>query len=581
MALQHPLKIKLRQYFSEPDLPARLPEKARKAFPLLSLEKQVKILLNDKSISYDILRNTFLEIFPECRPELINEKTLLNLSVRLELWNNNTLDENIISEIDDICSQWTVKTNFIPYSAYYIFGCPLSTDIDIAFVVDSFHGEIDISSVQREFAEKNTKKIDYNMIKIGVDGNIAEAFKGDKHETQNMIFSTYHLHPQKFSLPFNKMIIVDDIELRIRTIAKFILDNLKIIISTEDYQMERIAKMNAYDGYWGRVEYVLAIIDKIIAKTDISNYEWKSVMKAIVMKIIQLVLAQNNARCYTKIELAGEYDKVYSGTREYALYFLTRGTMGTYSETFLSDIFDIYYQTANAINPPKINLIKCDLDIISNATSLPDEIYREFIKSPLFPTSIFNQYMKNAIPDRNINSYFQLKCSNIDKLPSNILQHVVAVDQRSPEWKRLLKFYTCGSNNGVIPYDGEEWVKFYYNLIRGCIMEQVVIQNFDFDKVVKSHVDKIMVGFLVESREEKSIGIAPDLILRSVDELIPVEIKCLVGQPSQNHDFRRAVTLAKRELSTSMKILNATRSIIVLVFIYQNNNEYVYETYII
>jgi hypothetical protein len=577
MAQQHPLKTKLQQAFSDPELPARLPEKAVKAFSYLSLDKKIKMLLNDKNISYDILRSIFMEVFPECQQELINEKTLLNLSVRMELWNDNMLDENIILEINDICSQWTIKKDYLQYSAYYIFGCPLSTDIDIAFVVDSFYGEIDVASIQKEF----TKKIDYNMIKIGVDGNIAEAYKGDKYETQNMILATYHLHPQKFPLPFSKMIIVDDIESRIRTIAKFILDSLRTIISVDDYRIERVSKVNAYNGYWGRVEYVLTIIDKINAKTDLSNYEWKSAMKSIVMKIIQLVLAQYKKRCYTKIEMAGEYDKIYPGTRENALYFLTRGSMGMYNEKFLSDILDIYYQISIDLNPPKINLIKCDLDLTFNATSLPNDIYQEFIKSPYYPTVLFDQYMKNAIPDRNINSYFQLRCSNIDKLPSHILPHVIAVDQRSPEWKKLLKFYTCGSNTGVIPYNGEEWVKFYYNLIRGCVIEQVVIQNFDFAKIVGNHVDKIMVGFLVESQEEKSIGIAPDLILRNGNELIPVEIKCLVGQPNQNHDFRRAVTLAKRELSTSMKILNATRSIIVLVFISQNNDEYIYETYIV
>ena len=68
--------------------------------------------------------------------------------------------------------------------------------------------------------------------------------------------------------------------------------------------------------------------------------------------------------------------------------------------------------------------------------------------------------------------------------PSGLSDKIISVDQRSQEWLRLLTYYKCGKNTGLVPYDGIaiEWVQFYFNLIRGCFVEQMVLHGVDISK---------------------------------------------------------------------------------------------------
>ena len=113
------------------------------------------------------------------------------------------------------------------------------------------------------------------------------------------------------------------------------------------------------------------------------------------------------------------------------------------------------------------------------------------------------------------------------------------INQRSNEWLELIKFYCCGNSTGIIPFTQGNYVKHYYNLIRGCIIELFIIHNLDFTSLLNVPVKKITVGLIVEKKGIKnSHGCAPDLLLITQEqEIIPVEIKSLIGKPLKNADY--------------------------------------------
>jgi hypothetical protein len=215
-----------------------------------------------------------------------------------------------------------------------------------------------------------------------------------------------------------------------------------------------------------------------------------------------------------------------------------------------------------------------------NPTGLADNLVREFLRSPLKPTDAFVTGFCEICPSRNINPLFLIHCQNTHRLPPSVLIKSVLVAQRTPQWLRLLNHYSCGRNTGLIAYDGSDWVEFYYNLIRGSIIELFVMRNGDFSSLVADAVP-VTVGMLVKDRDVAgSIAIAPDLLLvRPNGETIPVEIKCIPSAPSQNHDYRRAVKLAKCQIQTSLDIINGTvrRGIIVIVYVYERYGDCVIE----
>jgi hypothetical protein len=93
-----------------------------------------------------------------------------------------------------------------------------------------------------------------------------------------------------------------------------------------------------------------------------------------------------------------------------------------------------------------------------------------------------------------------------------------------------------------------------------------------------------MVGLIVEEKGlKKSKGCAPDLLLLlESGEIIICEIKCLVSQPIDNTSYRRAISLASRQIESCINIINCkdicNRGLIIIVYIYYNENKIVYDT---
>ena len=115
-------------------------------------------------------------------------------------------------------------------------------------------------------------------------------------------------------------------------------------------------------------------------------------------------------------------------------------------------------------------------------------------------------------------------------MPVHVKNHAIIADQRSNEWLDALKFYKCGNNTGVIPCPDDNWVSHYYNLIRGSIVELIVMKTVDLSSFFPHQkISKINLGLLVKEKGiEGSPGCAPDLLLalEGTDEIIAGEIKC-------------------------------------------------------
>jgi hypothetical protein len=221
------------------------------------------------------------------------------------------------------------------------------------------------------------------------------------------------------------------------------------------------------------------------------------------------------------------------------------------------------------------------------------------LESPKDATSEFEELWSAFSNDRTINSIFiqdiepsiRMLRDIRERISAETLQVIesqfIMVAQRTNEWKFLLsEFYKCGNNGAKI---GKSF-QASYNLIRGSILEKwcttfcPVLHKLDMmiDMVGKNRsirngvmdgvieIIPLEVGLVVEQIGLKGcMGVAPDLLLlclREVDGeimeslLIPVEVKGFkTGKsaisPCENSDYRRGVSLARRQIRSVKDIV--------------------------
>ena len=532
----------------------------------LSLKQQYMIILNKtniQSLYFELFKTTFPEL------KLVNNdetrKILKHVVNDLKLWLSD--QQELKSKYIDMFND-PKPIKYIDYIGFQVFGCEYSRDIDVAVVVKD-HTEltenINKERLYRELEELGydiSRGVDINVIYCN-DGMIMGSLKGSK-ETQNILYLTYHFHKQKYP-SFVSGITTVNKEDKISNIAKYILDNLCTFIGDDEYMKERPNKIAAYAGKWNRVIYSLSILDKII----ITPKNYNDCVKSLTMKIIQLILLEKGEFEYQKYGLARKFDNIFPGHYDHVIYLLMRCKDGSYNPNTCKLLLQEYHRIASSVNVEDPVWINLSLDITHNPTHLSDLIFNEFVKSPLVPTSIFISEFENVCPNRNVNSFI-IPSNNGNLLPDHIKEKAICIPQRSPEWIKLLGFYTCGRNTGVKKYDGDDWVDYYYNLIRGSIVELMVIETCDFTPLIPNYT-KVTVGFLVEEKDKAGCkGISPDLLLLVGDDVIPVEIKCLTGSLSDNHNYRRDVLLATKQLESSAILTGSNMGIIVLVY---TNNE--------
>lgn len=567
-----------------------LSEKAQRSFPKQSEKARCNMLMSTSKWS-ELAHLLFNQYYPS----FFDLKLLKSLVFYTEPWDHpnyqhriHDLIANYAPIIEDLYFSITTANprNLSPikYSSFVVYGCPDSTDIDVAVLVP---GDVDLTrSIDVEELRRELKNLGYDVNRtldlniIPTKGGEAALSSMEDKETQNIIYYTYSFHKQAYPCPIKSPINVD-INDKIKSIVKYIIDYLKIFLGEDQYQQVREQRIGAYSDRSQLGEFVFSIIPQIGL---FDTVESKNRIKSLTMKIIQLILLERGEYEYTKTGLAVKFDSLYPNHSEQVLWFLYRGNKGAYNpsclQLLLSELIRI---TTEHKSTKESSWTPIPIDIQKNSTLLPDGLFSEFINSPLESTLNFEIRFAQLYPTRSINCVFPIECSNIDQLPPAVLNHTICVPQRSPEWLDALKYYTCGDNSGFVPCTTNDWVKQYYNLIRGAIVEMMVIKTGDFSGIFPGRkITRITVGLLVEDvAKQGSKAIAPDLLLMLDDkEIVPVEIKCLVGKPPiKDHAFRRACNIATKQLETSLQILKSQVGLLVFVYIYSTENGFVFEPY--
>lgn len=499
--------------------------------------------------------------------------------------------------LETICGDY-----FSKYKSFVVFGCPHSTDIDVCCIIDTVYKvdgvlkplhsseELRLITELSSLGYNVNREIDINLICLDQNGDTIASSKGGT-ETQNIILMTHKYHKQMYPIPMMTFVEVDPFE-KIEVICKFILDKLEFI--TIDYDAVRDRKTEVYKQFMEhKLLFCEEIVDQIqtnIPLTNIQNRQkWHDTMKSLTMKIIQLVLLLDQKYQYTKMELVdscGIYFPELVTAQSNALYFLFRGTKGgDCSGEFIKIIYNRYLKIVrdhlNEMNQHDMDIFM-ELDDIQNVTTLSNTLFTEFKRNPLTYSNEFMTEFVGTYGNTSINSQFEIEVSDeatisrINQLlPSSITDHFVWINQRSPEWLNLLKYYKCGKNTGAIGSEFES----KYNLIRGAISELIVMKYFDPSVYFKSlnEIIKCSVGLLVKKKEANADGCAPDMLLVMVNEhneveIVPIEIKSLKSSMiEKNSSYYRELKLAKKQLQSVKQILDDTsliqRGLIILSYI--------------
>lgn len=496
-----------------------------------------------------------LEIPNDFNPKNNNDLQLLNSIIIRRLKEKPKSSVYKLFRLLNLTESDIIQKEIIHLREYNIFGCPLSTDIDIAFLVD--HPDIiqkykqnqiilDYGDILDEIKKKYPdKEFDINLIALDVHKNLSMAYKGSK-ETQNIIYNTYKYHQQKYPCFFDKQLDID-LNDKIRGLAVFILDYLKDIIGIEEYKNQREIKKRIYNEPSERITYVNEILSTIHVTID------KSIIKAITMKLIQIILLNDDIYAYTKKEMVEQIQEYLEEDFHNELWnLLLRNNYHNKSDIIKKQkVFNILinlyisiykdmissYQWINT----NVDFTKCD-----NPTELDDEIIKEFISSPLLPSEKFLTITKDIMDD-DINKHFVLHSYGIEYLPQELTKHVIYESQRSEKWIEYHREFT----KGKIKIDGNN-----FSMMRGAIGEMFITSYCDFNEICGEIVNKCMIGFL-------KVGMdlcAPDLLLiNSKQEIIPVEIKCLpmsICFDMNNRAFHREFKLARKQINYITSMIN-------------------------
>lgn len=501
-----------------------------------------------------------------------NRKTVDDLIHDLQLFpvkNCSLLKKSYphISEIpfmESLCPEF-----YSTYTAFYVIGCPLSTDIDVLVLVDnltkSIPNELFSSECERLMSELSllgydlSRTVDINLISIQSGRCVGKSKGGD--EILNILADTYKNHKQMYPLCEIHLITPDRFE-RLSTISKFIMDNLRYL--AKDYNKDDLREIRR-KTYSQGVEEMLKLSLKLIDDFEFDesiiseNSDWKSCMKSLTMKLLQLViLYENNICCYTKNELA-ELSPNYGLNKDNISYFLFRGTRGTYSEIEFRRLFSFYEKyVTQYFDELQVTVFTIPLDKIHVSSTLDRILIQEFMKSPNNCTQAFiDRWNVLNLNDTDIQTYFPISPTPPESinLPTQLIeQHFIQLEQRSDEWRNLLaNVYVCGTNSKTITT-----VEGKYNLLRGCLTESIISHHLTPEMLGFDNNDwqKVNVGLLVENKTPKSRGCAPDLLLANGNQVVGIEIKAMQSL-ARNSDYYRSLKLAKNQLQSIQDILGA------------------------
>lgn len=492
----------------------------------------------------------------------------------------------------------------LPYWTHLIFGSPDSRDIDLVYFVQSTednknlwgsdmiydHQTLSQKLLQQGYLLEN-RDLDVTIAMIDENGNVERVSKGPCNAIQNIVWYTHQYHSANTGMPFpiSRPIPIEDFDIRdnCRGIAKFILDYMEDLLTAEDYQKIRSHRRVVYDGgLIARTDFIRNQICPLINLEFPLSAITEDRFKSLYMKLIQMLLMERGEFEFNKCRLAQHATTV---DQEEVEWFLSRGQRGKLGDNqsfglLMEEFFRIVEEESSVV-------IWEELPIAWRANPLApeydDNFWKLFQATPNEPSDELieafierhAETFKDGFELGSIGSLFIFPSSHEDQFPENLREKIHFEAQRSSEWQDLLRFYKCGRNTGVpdLPSDCdtvEKFIRFYWNLIRGCLGEMIV-QSISSQQLGFPDHSNHSVGLLVEQKGvQGSPGMAPDLLLISNDkkEIIPVEIKCLTGEFVDNSKRRRGIYLAHKQVQQCMNLLESQRGLIV--FLYTNPNDF-------
>jgi hypothetical protein len=479
---------------------------------------------------------------------------------------NNILSLNGILSFREMCVR--APELFSNVNSWYIYGCPLSTDLDISVVVSRKLNGTPVcpnyNSIRKLFNSIKTHKImDFNFITIDIDEKRITSVKKGHDELVNIINETYKYHVQQHPL-VNLNSIQTDYLNKMRSISKLILDNLEQI--TDNYKEKREAKKRAYcAGTFEMIEFSIECFDNIVFVDDKFR---KDFLKKLVIKIIQIILSKDDIYHYTKKGLATLISEKYDNKlyEQHSLYYLLRGNEGIENYSFIDFMFNEYkniYIEYKKVFDERINIMIPKNELLEmNIPGLSTELFEYFLESPIKLQNNFKNKYLELYPDASINQICKpeqtLNEDFIDFLVRNNLRDkFYFVPQRSSEWFELLNYHICGKNSVVIKSELED----RYHLLRGIIGEYIIqnkINKIIYDVFGENDYQFIEVGMIVESKEYSSMGVSPDGLLysKSKNDIIIIEIKCLKHE-NVGGNYLRELSLSKLQLNKAQDIMTS------------------------
>ena len=325
-----------------------------------------------------------------------------------------------------------ISLEFIDVLYIIVFGCALSTDIDVAVFVNPARVENGIIPTLSEecleniHAKLNThenyigRDVDIVVLSVDETGSIIGKSKGGD-EIGRIINATYANHVQFDAIPLIKEEAVN-IQDKLYAITMFILNYLENFAI--DYKVSKPRKkiICDYPDQDARIK-AIANLDFLLDNVDLENntkktetdrVQWINDMKSLVMKICQLILLappvqRDKQYEYNKLLLAKKVGSMFPPT-EYEnleadlLWFLTRGKITTEGHTLptnpkktliflyekFSQIVDAHFTKMNeCIKKITVPHSRCTEIMKQMTTSLEPDIHGlflcaldEFLKSP-------------------------------------------------------------------------------------------------------------------------------------------------------------------------------------------------------
>ncbi len=447
-------------------------------------------------------------------------------------------------EINDMFATDECKLiNMEDIISFIVFGCKLSTDIDVALVVKTYKlcgGKFpNLSDDALEYIKSRLKARGYDTVKRGVDiviicvddKNIIGVSKGGK-EIANLIAFTRDAHIQDMTLPqvqINPTKYTDDmLNDKIKACAKSLLVHLCTLLRGEDYKSQETKEIKASafgdDTKLCEAMHNQSIIEKIIFDCDTAKMnglnliEFHNTWKTLIMKLLQIIqLHYSDKTYYHKEELAygiknmkcfdsSVDDALIDEFVQGALWYLFRGTRGAFCLTLFPTLHNIYCRIfKDMLDNSKLNssMVYIKIDDKYDNGIIANEAFDEFTKSPVIVTPEFTVAWESKYEKRSISDIFMMGVTTAEscieelrklQISEENISKLIAclwfIQQRSAEWLEILSSgkLICGKNSTQVDPDDTQAV---YNLIRGALTELIVIEELISTKQCDPHTHKL------------------------------------------------------------------------------------------